>query len=72
MLPIEALYAWGMHHTSHAVWFALAGRWLSETKAVPSAPASYNKEMAAAFWDLSADMCNLPREIRAGITSKQF
>ncbi|CAL8464655.1 g4190 [Coccomyxa elongata] len=48
------------------------GRWLSETKAVPSAPASYNKEMAAALWDLSADMCKLPRALHAGITSKQF
>lgn len=47
------------------------GRWLSETKAVPSAPISYSKEMAGALWDMSADISNLPREVRVGITSKQ-
>ena len=38
-----------------------AGRWLARTVCVPSAPASYDAELARALWDLSADKAGLPR-----------
>ncbi|EIE19074.1 NAD(P)-binding protein [Coccomyxa subellipsoidea C-169] len=42
------------------------GRGLSQTRAVPSAPASYDQHLAAALWDLSADKGKLPRDISVG------
>ena len=39
-----------------------AGNWGSRTIAVPSAPISYDTELAGALWDLTADKCGLERE----------
>ena len=39
----------------------LAGTWNSRTVAVPSAPRSYDRELASALWDLTADKCGLDR-----------
>lgn len=35
--------------------------WMSSTLQVPSVPASYDKELAARLWDLSADAAKVPR-----------
>lgn len=39
----------------------VSGRLASSTKVVPSAPLSYDAELAGALWDLSADLAKLPR-----------
>ncbi len=38
------------------------GAWCSRTAAVPSAQMSYDKELAGALWDLTADRCSLSRD----------
>ncbi|CAK0787703.1 hypothetical protein CVIRNUC_010925 [Coccomyxa viridis] len=42
------------------------GAWCSRTSAVPSAPASYDGELAAALWDLTAEKCGMSRDCFEG------
>ena len=39
-----------------------AGRWQSRTLVVPSAPLSYDQQLARELWDVSAAAVNLPAE----------
>ena len=42
-----------------------AGGWLAgETRPVPAAPLAYDAALASQLWDLSADVCKLPRQPR--------
>lgn len=41
------------------------GGWLAgETRPVPAAPLAYDAALASQLWDLSADICKLPRQPR--------
>lgn len=46
-----------------------AGTRLLDVAAVPSAPASYDAQLAAALWDASADAVGVPREVQVPAAS---
>lgn len=62
-------YLWGGVTVVHSLldWPLrnLSGGWLAaETRPVPAAPLAYDAALAAQLWDLSADICKLPRQPR--------
>ena len=48
-----------------------AGRLGTTTRQVPSSASSYDQELAAALWDLSADTAGLPR-VSAALDAPQM
>ena len=49
-----------------AMLLCAAGALLSGVVAVPSAPLSYDAQLAATLWNASADVAGVPRELQIG------
>lgn len=47
------------------------GRLGAMTRQVPSSPSSYDRELAAALWNLSADTVGVPRDVGTAATSRK-